>query len=150
MLSAACPACGAPVLFRGATSIVAVCPHCRSTLVRSGTRVEDVGRASTVLEDHSPLQLHAAGAWRGAAFTVVGRIQLRHERGVWSEWHLAFANGRSGWLADDMGELVLEFLQPPAPLPELAQLVPGRRVTLAGADFEVVERSRSTVAAVEG
>jgi uncharacterized protein (DUF983 family) len=36
MRKANCPSCGAPVIFRGAASIVAVCEMCRSTLVLDG------------------------------------------------------------------------------------------------------------------
>ena len=34
--TAGCPSCGAPLRFRGATSIVAVCGFCRATVVREG------------------------------------------------------------------------------------------------------------------
>ena len=34
--TAGCPSCGAPLRFRGATSIVAVCQFCKATLVRDG------------------------------------------------------------------------------------------------------------------
>ena len=57
----ACPSCGAPVRFRGATSIVAVCPFCKSTLVREGVKLEDIGKQAELLEDHSPIRIGAEG-----------------------------------------------------------------------------------------
>jgi hypothetical protein len=44
MTTANCPSCGAPVRFRAAASVVAICEFCRSMLVRHGTNLEDVGR----------------------------------------------------------------------------------------------------------
>ena len=42
MSQASCPSCAAPVKFRGASSVVAVCAYCQSTLLRDGARLEDI------------------------------------------------------------------------------------------------------------
>ena len=42
--SANCPACGAPVVFKSSASFHGVCEFCRSTLVRHGGNLENLGR----------------------------------------------------------------------------------------------------------
>ncbi|RZJ06690.1 MAG: DUF4178 domain-containing protein, partial [Rubrivivax sp.] len=72
--TAPCPGCGAPVAFRSAQSSYAVCSYCQSTVVRDGETLSRVGKMAELFEDHSPLQLMAAGRWQGKAFTLVGRL----------------------------------------------------------------------------
>ncbi|HEY2929077.1 MAG TPA: DUF4178 domain-containing protein, partial [Albitalea sp.] len=72
---AACPNCGAPVEFRSSASAFAVCSFCRSTIVREGDALRRIGESAELFDDHSPLQLGAAGRYQGAAFTLVGRLQ---------------------------------------------------------------------------
>ena len=98
MLKSSCPSCGAGVTFQSTVSIMAVCEHCNSTIIRHDVDIEAIGKMATLQVDASPLQLGTCGDYRGAAFTVVGRIQLRFDRGLWNEWHLLFSDGRSGWL----------------------------------------------------
>jgi hypothetical protein len=59
-----------------------VCGHCRASLIRRDLDVKQVGRMPALLEDPSPLQLGAEGAWRGTHFAVVGRIQVPWEPGL--------------------------------------------------------------------
>ena len=96
---AACSFCGAPVEFASAASAVAVCSYCRSTLVREGDALRRIGETAEVFEDHSPLQLGAAGRYLGEAFTLVGRLQYGYAEGTWNEWHALFDSGRAGWLS---------------------------------------------------
>ena len=58
---AACPACGAPVEFKSAASAFAVCGYCRSTVVRKGDALERMGTMAELFDDHTALQLGAAG-----------------------------------------------------------------------------------------
>ena len=60
----ACPSCAAPVGFASAQSLLAVCGYCRATLIRRDLDVEQVGTMAALLEDATPLQLAAEGAWR--------------------------------------------------------------------------------------
>ena len=92
---AACPNCGAPVEFRSAASASAICSFCRSTLVRDGEALQRIGVSSELFDDHSPLQLGAAGKYQGLAFTLVGRLQYGYGGGTWNEWHALFDNQRS-------------------------------------------------------
>lgn len=71
MFKLACPSCGAEVAFRSATSAIAVCEYCHSTLLREADAVRDVGKMSAVLEDYSPLRVGVSGVYSGRAFTVI-------------------------------------------------------------------------------
>ncbi len=82
---AACPNCGAPVEFRSAASAFAVCSFCRSSIVRDGEALRRIGQSAELFDDHSPLQLGAAGRHQGAAFVLVGRLQYRYAEGTWNE-----------------------------------------------------------------
>lgn len=128
----ACPSCGAPVRFRGATSIVSVCAFCKSTLVREGVKLEDIGKQAELLEDHSPIRIGTDGRHRGIGFNVVGRIQFAYADGVWNEWHVLFPGGKSAWLSDAGREYSITYLVPPQPVPPFVALEPGMQVRLAG------------------
>lgn len=104
MFRTACPSCGAEVLFRSTISAVAVCEYCQSTVLRNADEVKDIGKIGKVLEDYSPIQIGTSGVFAGRAFTVLGRIQLRYDAGLWNEWYVSFDDGKQGWLADTSGE----------------------------------------------
>ncbi len=130
MKSALCPSCGAPVVFRSAASVFAVCEYCKSTLVREDDMLKRIGRMAELLEDNSPLQIGSEGRYRGRNFTLVGRIQLKYEAGVWNEWYALFDDGSDGWLSDASGEMTMTFKvgagekTPPGSLPDFLPAVP--------------------------
>ncbi|MGE5385311.1 MAG: DUF4178 domain-containing protein [Betaproteobacteria bacterium] len=130
--TAACPSCGAPVVFKSAASIFAVCEFCQSTLVRHDQQLEDIGKMAALVEDRSPLQLGTEGQWQGVHFALIGRIQLRYSQGLWNEWHLLFDDMRTGWLSEAGGEYVLTFLKfAPEPLPNFEEIEVGQRYSFA-------------------
>lgn len=138
--TAACPSCGAPVEFRSAASILAICGYCQSTLLRNNEAIENLGRMADLVPDNSPLQIRSEGRWGGRHFALVGRIQLRYEAGVWNEWHLLFDDGRTGWLSEAGGEFVISFLKwVPDAIPAFEALVPGEAVTLDGRSYVVTD-----------
>ena len=148
---AACPNCGAPVDFLSAASPMAVCSFCRSTLARDGAALRRIGQSAELFDDHSPLQLGAAGRWQGLAFTLIGRLQLRYEGGSWNEWHALFDSGKSGWLSEDNGRYVVAFDEPaPTDVPPLAQLQPGAGIGLSGRLWQVASVTSAQVAAAQG
>ena len=148
---ALCPNCGAPVEFQSAASPMAVCGFCRSTLVREGEALRRIGQSAELFDDHTPLQLGAAGSWQGAGFVLVGRLQLRYAQGTWNEWHALFDNGRSGWLSEDNGAYVLGFDGPPSDdLPQPAQLQVGLNVTAGQRRWSVASVTAVRANAVEG
>ena len=74
---AACPGCGAPVLFRSAQSTHAVCGYCHSTVVRQGEVLQRLGKLAELFDDHSLLQIGVTGKHKGMGFVVVGRLQYQ-------------------------------------------------------------------------
>jgi hypothetical protein len=148
---AACPNCGAPVEFASAASPVAVCSYCRSTLARDGESLRRIGEMAELFDDHSPLQIGSAGRWQGAAFTLIGRLQLEGPLGRWNEWHALFDTGRSGWLVEDNGRHVLSFEAPaPSALPEARALSPGQALVLDGRPWAVASIVPARLTAAEG
>jgi len=147
----ACPSCGASVRFASAQSVLAVCGYCRATLIRHDVNVENVGTMAALVEDSTPLQLGAEGVWRGTHFAVVGRLQVRWERGGWNEWYCLFDDGRPGWLGEASGEYSVSFeTTVPEPLPAWESLRPGVTVTLGGVGYEVTDARRAKVVGGEG
>ena len=148
---ARCPSCGAPVEFKSAASILAVCDFCQSTLVRQGEELENLGKMAELIEDRSPLQRGAEGRWNGLHFGLIGRLQLQYEQGLWNEWHLLFDDGKSGWLSEAGGEYVLS--QPlwiADALPAFADLKLGQRHLINGRMFAVTNILTAECVAGEG
>ncbi len=150
-LSASCPSCGAPVVFKSAASIFAVCDYCQSTLVRHDQALEDIGKMAALVEDRSPLQLGAEGSYRGVHFALIGRIQLKYSQGYWNEWHLLFDDMRTGWLSEAGGEYVLTFAQQVQELlPKFAELKIGQRFVLASQPWTVSNIENAECVAGQG
>ncbi len=151
MKRAQCPSCGAEVLFHSAVSILAVCEYCRSTLLRKDLSLENLGKMAELLEDASPVQLGTEGRYQDRRFTIIGRIQLKYEAGLWNEWYLLFHDGHTGWLGETPGLCAVSTLvPPPEPCPAFGQLGIGRHLTLQGRDFQVVNLERVRCVAGEG
>ncbi|WP_051710614.1 DUF4178 domain-containing protein [Andreprevotia chitinilytica] len=115
---------------------MAVCEYCRSTLLRDADTVRDQGKMSAVLEDYSRIRIGTAGNWKGKAFSVVGRIQLRYDAGLWNEWYVLFDDNTAAWLADASGQyLMTTDLGPAADAPVFENLRPEQRYTHDGKSF---------------
>jgi predicted RNA-binding Zn-ribbon protein involved in translation (DUF1610 family) len=146
-----CPSCGAEIRFQWAGAVQTVCGHCSSVLVRRGVDLQKVGQVSEPPPATSRVQVGARGAYQGRPFTVVGRIAYEYERGFWSEWHLAFADGASGWLSDAQDEYAVSFLADPLRNPPAADtLTPGAQFVYSGATYVVSTLTRARYVAVEG
>jgi uncharacterized Zn finger protein (UPF0148 family) len=119
-LQANCPSCAAPIEFKSGSSIVIVCPFCRSAVARTDRALEDLGKVAEIMQSESPLRVGLHGMWNNQRFELTGRAQIRHQLGgFWDEWYATFGNGWVGWLAEAQGKFYLTFYQP---LPEGAQL----------------------------
>lgn len=150
-LTASCPSCGAPVVFKSAGSIFAVCEYCQSTLVRHDQALEDIGKMAALVEDRSPLQLGAEGSYKGVHFALIGRIQIKYSQGYWNEWHLLFDDMRTGWLSEAGGEYVLTFArQVDEVLPPFADLKIGQRFVLASRAWTVSNIENAECVAGQG
>ena len=150
---AACPNCGAPVDFRSAASAFAVCSFCKSTIVREGDALRKIGQSAELFDDHSPLQLGAAGKYQGAAFTLVGRLQYRYADGTWNEWHALFDGeaGKSAWLSEDNGRYVIAFDAPlDVAVPPNAALKPGAQYMINAQSWSVASVTPTRLIAAQG
>ena len=131
---------------------MAVCEYCQSTLLKDADSVKNIGKMSDLLEDYSPLQITATGIFQGRNFSLVGRIQLRYEDGLWNEWHAMFDDGRSGWLSDACGQYV--FTVPDTlsgqDAPAFENIRPGFPLRLRGATFFASDVRSSNCVAGEG
>src|ERR1035437_2419218 len=103
MQQVSCPGCGAPIQFKSAASVMAVCEFCKATVLKDADSVKNLGKMSDVLADYSPIQMGTSGSFGGQNFTVIGRIQLRYSAGIWNEWYILFDDGRASWLSDSSG-----------------------------------------------
>ncbi len=113
VLQANCPSCAAPIEFKSGSTIVLVCPFCRSAVARTDKKLEDLGKVADIAESESLLKIGLKGTFKGNRFELTGRAQLRHELGgFWDEWYATFSNGWVGWLAEAQGKFYLTFYQP--------------------------------------
>lgn len=140
MQKVSCPGCGAPVQFQSPASVMAVCEYCKTTVLKDADTVKDLGRMADVLDDYSPIQIGTSGRFGNQEFTVVGRIQLRYEAGLWNEWYVLFADGRDAWLSGGSGLFTLTFRkQTDGPLPAFRDINPGNTYALLGQHWLTAE-----------
>lgn len=146
-----CPSCGAKVPFRSSVSLIAVCPHCRSQVLREEMDLKDIGKVADLHQDGSVLQLGARGEYKGTDFSVIGRLQLRFPEGYWNEWHLSLADGRQGWLGEAAGTYAMSFLAPGEPaIPDFNELSVGKTVKLPDGSYEVTDLRHAAYVSAEG
>lgn len=149
-----CPSCGNQLLFRAATTTTVVCEFCRSIVVRGGAQLELVGKTNEILATGSVLKLGLEGSVRGKRFTLVGRLQSRHELGgLWDEWLVAFADGKLAWLAEHQGRFALTTEVNPAEAPFLTgpdAVKPGQTFVTGIGELIVVERGEAVLVSEEG
>ncbi len=156
VLKANCPTCGGPIEFTAGSTIVLVCPYCRSAVARTDRGLEDLGKVAEIADSESPLKLGLKGTYKDTRFELTGRAQLRHELGgYWDEWYATFSNGWVGWLAEAQGRFYLTFYQPlPAgvALPTFDGLQLGQTIPEipSPAPLMVQERGHGTSVAADG
>ncbi|MBY0465107.1 MAG: DUF4178 domain-containing protein, partial [Burkholderiales bacterium] len=148
---AACPGCGAPVLFRSAQSTHAVCGYCQSTVVRQGEVLQRIGKMAELFDDHSLLQLGASGKMGGMGFVLVGRLQYKSSTGTWTEWEAVQDDGQSASLSEDNGAYV--YARPRAitrALPDAAHLRLGATTAVDGTTFAVTSNDQVQLLSAQG
>jgi len=156
ILQANCPSCAGPIEFKAGSTIVLVCPYCRSAISRTDRALEDLGKVAEIVESESPLKLGLKGLYNNERFELTGRAQLRHEAGgFWDEWYATFSNGWVGWLAEAQGRFYLTFYQPlpsGVTLPTLAGLQLGQTLPEIPnpTPLMVQEKGRGTSMAADG
>src|SRR5437762_1695842 len=156
VLKANCPSCAAPIEFKAGSTIVVICPFCRSAVARTDRGLEDLGKVAEIADSGSPLRAGLKGQWNDVRFELTGRAQLHHELGgFWDEWYATFSNGWVGWLAEAQGRFYLTFFQPlPAGivLPTFNDLQLGQPIAEIPnpTPLMVQERGRGTFNAADG
>ncbi len=152
-VQASCPSCGGPCTFKVSTSLVMVCPYCRSVVARGDRGLESLGKVADLVETASPLDVDVSGRFDGVPFTLTGRTQFQHPAGgVWDEWYAAFADGRWGWLAEAQGRFYLTFEKPvPQGLPAYDRLNLGQTIDVGDhVQLTVAEKNRGKTAGARG
>jgi hypothetical protein len=137
------------VPFRTSINLLAVCPFCRSLVLRKDLDLEKLGESAQLQPDGSPVLVGACGVYRGSPFEVVGRMQLQTPRGFWNEWSLMFADGRQGWLGEAQGTYAVSFKADCA-VPPLGDLKVGSRVEIGKRVYEVREIVEAKYLAAQG
>jgi uncharacterized Zn finger protein (UPF0148 family) len=156
VLQANCPSCAAPIEFKSGSTIVLVCPFCRSAIARNDRKLEDLGKVAEIVESESPLKIGLKGNWREHHFELTGRAQLRHQLGgFWDEWYATFSNGWVGWLAEAQGKFYLTFYKPLSEgvsVPSFESLQIGQEITQITNEtpFIVTEKGTATAIAADG
>ena len=150
-----CPSCGAAVGFKIGSSMVTICPYCRSAVARGDRKVEDLGKVAALVDTDSPLEVGLRGKYQGQPFELTGRAQLGHSSGgVWDEWYASFPNEQWGWLAEAQGRFFLTFADEKAPTgewPEFANLELGQEIPVRqGINFRVAEKGKARMLSAEG
>lgn len=148
---APCPGCGAPVEFRSAQSVYAVCPYCQSTVVRQGEQLARVGKMAELFEDFSPLQLFAAGRLQDQPFTLVGRLQYAYAGGRWTEWIAQLDGERQGTLSEDNGSYVFSLpyaLTQEAPPADALRV--GMTTAINGQSYTVASNEEAALLSAQG
>ncbi|MGB7210981.1 MAG: DUF4178 domain-containing protein [Pyrinomonadaceae bacterium] len=152
VLQANCPSCAAPIEFKAGSTVVLVCPFCRSAIARTDRALQDLGKVAEIAESESPLKLGLKGVYKGNRFELAGRAQLKHEMGgFWDEWYATFSNGWVGWLAEAQGKFYLTFYQPLPEgrvLPSFDQLQIGQIVQEIPAPSALVVNEKGTATSV--
>jgi hypothetical protein len=147
----ACPGCGAPIQFKSAASIMAVCEYCKTTVLKDAQSVVNLGKMSEVLEDYSPLQIGTSGQYSQRSFSLIGRLQLQYSDGFWNEWYALFDDGSSGWLSDASGQFTMTFVKSTAAqLPLFEKLAPGKTLTVGGQVFMASDVRTASCTAGQG
>ncbi|MDQ4120048.1 MAG: DUF4178 domain-containing protein [Acidobacteriota bacterium] len=156
VLRANCPSCAGTVEFKSGSTIVVICPFCRSVVARTDRALEDLGKVAEIVQTESPLKIGLRGKYLNQGFELTGRAQYKHEAGgVWDEWYATFSNGWVGWLAEAQGRFYMTFYQPQPPgtqIPSYAALPVGAPVplSLGSTAFVVAEKGMATAVAAEG
>ena len=147
----ACASCGAQVPIFSRASIQAVCPFCRSTLVRTDMTWESIGEMAALADDLSPFHLGLRGKYQKKNFTIIGRLQQKFGEGIWNEWLLQIGSSRTCWLGEGSG---LFYLTVPSTssesLPEFSSLSLGQQVLLDGKYYTVSNIESANCIATEG
>ncbi len=147
-----CPSCGAEVVFKSNLSVYLVCKYCRSIIVRHDIDVESIGEMAVLPDDMSPIQIGTEGNYYRLRFSIIGRMKIGWEDGLWNEWFIIADDGRKGWLAEAQGFYAVSFEVEEALHPNTTRSMPrlGSSLTLGKQKFKVVDIKKAVCIGSEG
>lgn len=162
-----CPSCGAEIVFRTSIAPYAVCPYCRTMVVRQDDGIRDIGIMAALPDDMSPFQIGTTGYYKGVHFGIVGRMRIAWEEGNWNEWFMVSDDQRRGWLAEAQGfyapcfdvtdeldaqekQAIDELADKVAVYKKIAAKVTGTVVSLKNAKYRVVDVKSAECIGSEG
>jgi hypothetical protein len=146
---AACPNCGAKIVFRWSSSVQTVCEYCKSILVRTDLDLKKVGQVSDLPPNISPIQIGTEGIYKRLSFVAIGRIVYEYDLGTWNEWHLVLNNG-SAWLSDAQNEFAVTVAAPGRSLPAVGQSKVGQKYVWDKETYAVSTITKAHYRGVEG
>lgn len=142
---------------RSAALPYVTCGYCQTLIRREGDGIEAIGKVAVLPFDVSPFQLGSAIGWRGARFTLVGRVRWGWEDGSWNEWFAEGTDGAHRWLGEAMGSFLISEERPDlldlAPIRAFAAgepLYPGATVMIGESLFEASDVKQATCLGSEG
>lgn len=147
---AACPNCGAKIIFKWSSCVQTVCEYCKSVLVRTDLDLQKIGQVADLPPDISPIQLNTEGNFHNKSFVVTGRILYRYDQGGWNEWHLIMNDGSSGWLSDAQEEYAVSVPANVQPLPAESQVQVGEPFAWNGLTYTVSSITQAHFCGVQG
>lgn len=154
MLSVNCPNCGAEVVFRSPALPVRVCDYCRTTVMRVGDEIRNLGEAAVLPFDVSPVQMGTTGRFDDRPFEIIGRVRWSWSDGSWNEWLALFGDGSHGWLGEAMGQFMMTIERPvedlPADFPRGRKQRIGVETEIGDTVYRVSDIKRATCIAAEG
>ena len=150
MFSINCPSCGNPVVFKLESSLYSTCECCQSVLMRQNMDVLNIGKASCVQADSSPLKIGTTGTYRGLSFEILGRTQAVQSDGYWNEWFISLSDGRTGWISESIGEYCLTVEDTIEEFPDFNSTSIGSTFTYKDTNYIVANKGRAQVTAFEG
>lgn len=149
-----CPNCGAPIVYSTAVSLMVVCEYCDTTVVRKDLDISSIGKMAKLAPDASPLHLGIEGTDRGRPFTVIGRLQIHHDVGLWNEWFIRYGDSsgpETAWIGEAMGDYMIYWeSSSKGGLPDPDDLQPGRPLKLGGRRYTVSDMRLARCVAGEG
>lgn len=152
-----CPSCGAAVPVRSAALPYVTCSYCQTLIRREGGDIEAIGKVAALPFDVSPLQLGSKVGWRGARFTLVGRVRWGWEDGSWNEWFAEGTDGAHRWLGEAMGIFLISEERPDLlDVPQVRAFVAGgplnrgMTVTVGDSCFEASDLKEASCLGSEG
>jgi uncharacterized Zn finger protein (UPF0148 family) len=151
MFTGTCPSCGAPLSFKAASSTTAVCAFCKSTIARDSDSLKLIGKQAELLEDFSRLQITTEGTHQGKPFSIVGRIQMRYDAGVWNEWYLLFSDSTTAWLSETASGFTI--LRSAGQVPGVITFdsaAAGQRVAINQQQFTITDKRVAQCVAAQG